>query len=525
MSAAGSGKTVLASHILNECVLPFRNPTNLTAYFYCDFRDANSQKPESVIGALLCQLSLQLQSWPRVIDESMKRHTTDDGRVSAPAYEELEMLLVHVLDSTEGPGSGSVTVVIDALDECNDRGGLLQLLASLPKRMGSNVKVFVMSRRETDIQRCLNEFQQVSLRESAVDDDVRKYLEHTMKTSAAFRKLNDSLKEFIVTSLVLGSGGMYVLLIVTALIRCFVVVDRFRWVQCQIEELGTLQTDKAIRQALKSLPRNLDETYERTLSRINPNDAVMAKRALTWLAYASRPLVLDELAEAAVLEHGTKEYDPEARLRDPEDILEICGSLVWHRDTTDEVVLAHHSVKDFLRSQSALAKVEFYHLQDISSNAEVAKSCLTYLLLKDFAEGPARNGQELLEWYIHYPLLDFAARHWCAHAVFALFGDKELHSLAMKLMDPKCTPNFMAWIQELLADPSFGDFMCQWNEYPRNATPLYFAASFGLIEVVKSLLEAGVDLNDHGGSYQGTATCGCVERSSKDRATVARSRS
>jgi len=282
-------------------------------------------------------------------------------------------------------------------------------------------------------------------------------------------------------------------------------VDRFRWVQCQIEELGTLRTDKAIRQALKSLPRDLDETYERTLSRINPNDAVMAKRALTWLAYASRPLVLDELAEAAVLEHGTKEYDPEARLRDPEDILEICGSLIWHRDTTDEVVLAHHSVKDFLRSQSALAKVEFYHLQDISSNAEVAKSCLTYLLLKDFAEGPARNGQELLERYIHYPLLDFAARHWCAHAVFALFGDKELHSLAMKLMDPKCTPNFMAWIQELLADPSFGDFMCQWNEYPRNATPLYFAASFGLIEVVKSLLEAGVDLNDHGGSYRGTA--------------------
>ena len=147
----------------------------------------------------------------------MKRHTTDDGRVSAPAYEELETLLVHVLDLMEGPGSGSVTVVIDALDECNDREGLLQLLASLPERTGSNVKVFVTSRRETDIQRCFNEFPQVSLRESAVDDDVRKYLEHTINTSAAFRKLSDSLKEFIVTSLVSGSGGMYVLLVPTSL--------------------------------------------------------------------------------------------------------------------------------------------------------------------------------------------------------------------------------------------------------------------------------------------------------------------
>ena len=282
-------------------------------------------------------------------------------------------------------------------------------------------------------------------------------------------------------------------------------MDRFRWVQCQIEELSTLRTDKAIRQALKSLPQDLDETYERILSRINPNDAVMAKRALTWLAYASRPLLLDELAEAAVLEHGTREYEPEAHLRDPGDILEVCRSLVWHRDTTNEVVLAHHSVKDFLRSQSALARVEFYHLQDIPSNAEVAKSCLTYLLLKDFAEGPARSGQELMKRYIHYPLLDFAAGHWCAHAVSALSGNKELHSLTMELMDPKCTPNFMAWIQVLIADPSFGDFMYRWNKYPRSATPLYFAASFGLLEVVKSLLEAGVDLNDHGGSYGGTA--------------------
>jgi hypothetical protein len=147
----------------------------------------------------------------------MKRHTTDDGRVSAPAYEELEALLVHVLDSTEG--LGSVTVVIDALDECNDRDRLLQLLASLWGRMGSNVKVFVTSRREIDIQRRFNKFPQVSLEESAVDNDVRKYLEHTMEASAAFRKLTDSLKEFIVTSLVLGSGGMYVVLIPTSLIR------------------------------------------------------------------------------------------------------------------------------------------------------------------------------------------------------------------------------------------------------------------------------------------------------------------
>lgn len=145
----------------------------------------------------------------------MKKHTTDDGRVNAPAYEELETLIVRVLDATEGLGSRSVTLVIDALDECNDREKLLQLLASLPERTGSNVKVFVTSRWEIDIQRRFSKFLQVCLEASAVDNDVRKYLEHIIETSAALRKLSDSLKGFIVTSLALGSGGMYVLFIPT----------------------------------------------------------------------------------------------------------------------------------------------------------------------------------------------------------------------------------------------------------------------------------------------------------------------
>lgn len=185
--------------------------------FYCDFRDADSQKPESVIGALVCQLCQQLESWPNVIDECMNRHTTEDGRVSAPAYEELEVLLTHVLNETERQGGRNVMVVIDALDECNDRERLLQLLASLPGRTENNVKVFVTSRRETDIRRCFNEFPQVSLWGSAIDDDVRRHLEHTMKTSAVFRKLSDLLKEFIVTALASRVDGMYVLLILTSL--------------------------------------------------------------------------------------------------------------------------------------------------------------------------------------------------------------------------------------------------------------------------------------------------------------------
>lgn len=285
---------------------------------------------------------------------------------------------------------------------------------------------------------------------------------------------------------------------------------RFRWVQCQIQELSALRTDRAVRQALKSLPRDLDETYERILSRIAPNDAIMAKRALMALVYASRPLLLDELAELAIIETGIKELDPEARLRDSSDIIDICGSLVLHRSNTSEVVLSHHSVKDFLCSVRCQAKVEFYHLQDTQSNITIAKLCLTYLLLQDFAKGPVSSAEALISRYSQYPLLDYAARHWCDHVASAFSSDAELGSLTMELMDSRATPHFFAWIQELVSKPQDGGF--NWNYYPKNATPLYFAASFGLLDVVRKLLTSGININERGGSFGGTALHAAVWR-------------
>jgi hypothetical protein len=77
---------------------------------------------------------------------------------------------------------------------------------------------------------------------------------------------------------------------------------RFRWVQCQIEELSRLRTDKAIRNALTSVPRDLHETYEKMTSKITIEDAETARRALIWLSTAQRPLTIDELAQAVIIE-------------------------------------------------------------------------------------------------------------------------------------------------------------------------------------------------------------------------------
>jgi len=76
---------------------------------------------------------------------------------------------------------------------------------------------------------------------------------------------------------------------------------------------------------------------------------------------------------------------------------------------------------------------------------------------------------------------------------------------AMAIMDPSRTPNFMAWTQDLTTDLRSMKLFPMFDHYPKEATPLYFASSFGLIDVVKHLLENGVEVDAIGGSFGGTA--------------------
>ena len=105
--------------------------------------------------------------------------------------------------------------------------------------------------------------------------------------------------------------------------------DRFRWAVCQLETLRKCIKPSALRKVLASLPKTLDDTYERILCAIDEAHAEDALKILQWLAFSTRPLELQELAEAtAITLEDIPKFDPEDRLRHPTDILAICSSLV-----------------------------------------------------------------------------------------------------------------------------------------------------------------------------------------------------
>ena len=103
---------------------------------------------------------------------------------------------------------------------------------------------------------------------------------------------------------------------------------RFRWVDCQLDSLRKCITLSTIRQTLNQLPLTLDDTYKRILQSIPDDYRKEANCVLNLLVVSFRPLKLDEVAEAVAVDCDNKIFDPENRLPDHHDILEICSSLV-----------------------------------------------------------------------------------------------------------------------------------------------------------------------------------------------------
>jgi hypothetical protein len=268
---------------------------------------------------------------------------------------------------------------------------------------------------------------------------------------------------------------------------------RLRWVQCQLDTLSRLRTPGAVREALTKLPPTLDKTYESLLSRIGDDeDKVLAREILEILAFTFRPLRLAELCDFLQITPGLRVLDESKCLADPADILSICGSLLTCPRETGLVTLAHHSVRTYLMSDLQ-GKSEYFRLLPRRAHSNLATKCLTYLSFDAFAGGPCSSATGLQEWYQRFPLLEYAAQRWALHiGILERLDDSTWKTLKEFLFSAdEARGNYQAWVQLLIPNSTARQII--------QTPPLYYAASFGLTEVVRYLLDAGADIEAHGG--------------------------
>jgi ankyrin repeat protein len=254
-----------------------------------------------------------------------------------------------------------------------------------------------------------------------------------------------------------------------------------------------------------------------------------AYRMLQCLAVAIRPLSVAELAELLAFDFnaakgGIPKLNADWRWEDHEQaVLSTCSSLITivPSDSGSPIVqFSHFSVKEFLMSDrlSTLSKdISLYHIVLEDANTLIASACLSVLLRDPVDENDTATA----------PLAQYAAKHWVSHAQVANVAPRVRNG--MEYLFDSDRPYFSAWlnlhnvdtrgwpkalpIQEEAA-PLYYAALCGFNEivehialkYPAYAnsicgsggTALHAASDIGQLEVVRSLLKCGVDVDARG---------------------------
>ncbi|VUC34389.1 unnamed protein product [Clonostachys rosea] len=515
----GAGKTILSSTIIDHMQDYVRSkvgnigPSDRVVYFYFDFADTNKQTLESLLEAIVYQL---LSKNPEPSELVMELHTSlkSRGRNSANIEELLDVCFA------EAAGGGRTFLIIDALDESQmgERKNFFQ--KCLRKLLANNFSVLVASRKESDIENLFEDFspQAINLEAAEVDEDVRKHVNSVIHSDSTLSAMPQLIQQEICEGIVAGAGGM------------------FRWATCQLDRIKQCLTPAMIREELRSMPRTLDQTYERILATVPDVHRQLVQSALKWLAFSSRPMLLEELAEAVVLRPEVGDFDPaSSRLFTAKAIVDLCGVLVaqttidprkenlqWLRkkgeveargrqnyyDKPASVVsLSHYSVKEYLVS-SRLQESAFssYFASEQESNTFIARSCLYYLT--QFNQGKISSDLSFEEW----PLLEYAAVEWIKHWDKAgnARTDAILQQVYGKLFQPEGVGAYINWLNIYSPDLEFEDRFGYRHFDPIKQSadlfpqPIYWAALIGDFLLMWPLISKGADIHAREG-YFGSA--------------------
>ncbi|CAN9446938.1 unnamed protein product [Alternaria alternata] len=473
----GAGKTILSSLIIQQC-LKQATDDRASAFFYCDYKNAESQDAVKILSSIASQLARQHESCFQLLKDYDNELRPQYQLQRSPEIEELIDLLRKMSDYFE-----DVRLIVDGIDECNEHAGEV---ASTLKSLGDGhavISMCLISRDELDIRTELEAAMFEHIEIAAHTEDIEHYVRSEIEERLKRKKLrlrSSDLKEEIVHQLVTRAEGM------------------FRWVSCQLDHLCELPTDALRRKALTCLPSTLNETYARVLTRIEESARPLVRRTLQWIAYAVYPgLSIEQLSEIVSIDEEDKELDPEA-CPDPDDLLRYCGSLIRrtnssHNDSShSRLELAHFTVQGFLEAISQNDTELNQFCLSPTDTLILARTCLNYLSLPSFDRPPSDFEDDLNEhpFYQHVSksLMTYIHKH-------AYEDDLEKH--LQRLFRPPKSYNLTRFalhcIWELDIESTENGWIDKVCSY--EFTSIHVAAMLWLERVCRWLLEEGCNVN------------------------------
>ena len=196
----GCGKTVLSSTIIAQVYETCLFEGVAVAYFFFDFNDAEKQKSDNMIRAIVKQLytlsdkkDLQLESLFSSCNNGERQPSSDD----------LMQALKDLMKSFH-----KNYIILDALDECSDIQELLVCVEQIKAWQLSGLHMLLTSRSIKVIKDALTPMtdakSRICIQSAAVDADIEIYVQHRLRTDKklerwrghvqAQKEINDTLK-------------------------------------------------------------------------------------------------------------------------------------------------------------------------------------------------------------------------------------------------------------------------------------------------------------------------------------------
>ncbi|ETS79976.1 hypothetical protein PFICI_07505 [Pestalotiopsis fici W106-1] len=368
----GSGKTVMSSFLTRylERTAKAAMEDAMVCVYFCDGNINKQKDARSILLGVIFQIIRQHRS----LIQYVRKFFEIQGVGLAQSLSALWRLF---LELTRDPKSDIVYVVLDALDECENRtcNELLALVydfleeSKSPSYDGSCVKFILTSRpafihsrgRMNSLSKycfALDDGQQ------GYDEDIRTYIQERVKEIAG---CPPGLREHLQTTLQTKAGST------------------FLWVHQVFRALegSFITSHEAFQSVINAIPATLEMTYQTFLAAIPQNESDTANRLLQLMLGSMRPLTIAEISIAFTITWNHQDADqlscsaPFSMLRTLQLVL---GPLV--RISESKVSLLHQTVKEFLLNPAMCAKQYVMTAEECALCMSMA--CARYLLLSDF---------------------------------------------------------------------------------------------------------------------------------------------
>ena len=430
------------------------------------FNHKEAVTPTDIIGNLLKQL---LERNSNISDEARALYSAHEKRQSRPNLKELLQLL-----RTEANRISTVFMVLDALDEFSDaekaRATILLDLSQI-----STVRVMITGRPHMEYT-VLSKLDEVSTKLiRASDNDIRKYLDTQIEKSGFLcekLKADQSLRATVIEGILRKADGM--------LASHWKVNSnnvRFLVATLHLELLEDQPNEHCILSALNQLPKDVDEIYKATVSRIKsqekPEHVEIAVRTLKWLTFAKERLQGEALLHALAVKEDSTDIK-ESDLQNTEKVISLCMGLVVLDRRSSEIRLVHETTQQYFQNYFGDGGVENVY-------AEIVMTCLRYFSFPAFSH-PFADSKSLRAHLQKYKLSSYASRFWSVHIREGQL-EKKLFQAIVKTFENQGTRDSVCQIREY----TDREHKVLWELRP-GVQSLHFASMNGLCLLCRELL-------------------------------------